>query len=77
MLRSKNMQAGKTEEEEMRQQQRMKTMTEIMRKIQAKGTMNAYNSWWVSELLAADCKKRGSIKSGRTQCISCTAGCIS
>ena len=42
-----------TEEEEMRQQQRMKTMT---RKFKAKGRMDANNSWWVSALLAADCE---------------------
>ena len=42
------MQAGKTEEEERRQQQRMKTMTDMVRKMKAKGRMDAYNSWWVS-----------------------------
>ena len=43
--------------EEMRQQQRMKVMTDMTRKIKPKGRMDARNSWWVSELLAADCQK--------------------
>ena len=70
------MQAGKTEEEEMSQQQRMKTMTDMVRKMKAKGRVDAFYSWWVRELLAVDCKKRGSIQSVRTQCSSATAGCM-
>ena len=50
------MQADNSEEEGMRQQQRMKTMTDMIRKIKAKGRMDPNNSWWTSELLAADCK---------------------
>ena len=50
------MQAVK-KEEEMKQQQKMKTMTNMIRKIKAKGRVDANRSWWVSELLAADCKK--------------------
>ena len=58
LQRSNDMQASKTEEDEMRQwQQRMKTMTDMIRKIKAKDRMDADNSWWVSELLAADCMK--------------------
>ena len=45
----------KTEEEEMKQQQRMKTMSDRTRKIKVKDRMYVNNSWWVSELLAADC----------------------
>ena len=41
----------------MRQQQRMKVMKEMIRKIRAKGGMDANNSWQVSELLSADCEK--------------------
>ena len=32
-------------------------MTDMTMKIKAKGRMDANNSWWVSELLAGDCKK--------------------
>ena len=35
----------------------MKIMAGIMKKIMANGTMDAKKSWWVSELLAADCKE--------------------
>ena len=48
---------GDTEEEVMKQQQRIKTITNMIRKIKAQGTMDANNSWWISELLAADCNK--------------------
>ena len=41
---------------EMRQQQRMKVRTEITKNIKSKVRLDANNSWWVSELLAADCK---------------------
>ena len=51
------MQLGPTEKEEMKQQQRMKGMKDMTRKIKAKGRMDANNSWWVSEFLAADCEK--------------------
>ena len=58
LSRSKRMQeAGNTDEEERKQEQRMKTGTDRTRKIKAKGRMDANNGWWVSELLAADCKK--------------------
>ena len=49
------MQASETEEEGMK---RMKTMKDMMRKIGAKDRMDANSSWWVSGLLAADCKKK-------------------
>ena len=39
------------------QQQRMKIMKEMMRKIRAKGRMDANNSGWVGDLLAADCER--------------------
>ena len=45
----------KTEEEEMKQQQRMKTMSDRTRKIKEKDRNGREHSWWVSELLAADC----------------------
>ena len=42
-------------EEEMKQQQRMKTMSDRTRKIKEKDRNGREHSWWVSELLAADC----------------------
>ena len=35
----------------------MKVMKEMTKKIRAEGRMDANSSWWVSELLAADCEK--------------------
>ena len=46
-----------TKEEEMKQQQRMTTMKDLIKKIRSKGRMDAESRWWVSELLAADCQK--------------------
>ena len=68
MQRKQGMQESETQKEEMRQQQRMKVMTAMTEKIQAKGGMDANNSWWVSEFPAADCKMRGSTQDGKTQC---------
>ena len=51
------MHEGSTKEEEMKQQQRMKAMKDMIRKTEAKGREDANGSWWVSELLAADCEK--------------------
>ena len=36
----------KLKKEEMRQQQRMKIMTDMIRTIKSKGRMGAKNSWW-------------------------------
>ena len=33
-------------------------MTDMIRKIKVTGIMDANDSWWVSELLGADCKKK-------------------
>ena len=43
-----------TEKEEMREQQRMKVMKDMTRKIRSKGSMDANDSWWFGGLLAAD-----------------------
>ena len=52
------MQESQTEKEEMRQQQRMNEGHDRYDKEnQVKGRMDANSSWWVSELLAADCLK--------------------
>ena len=51
------MQDTRHEKEEMRQLRRMKIMTNMTRKIKAKGRVDANNSWQVSELLDAGCKK--------------------
>ena len=41
----------------MEQQQRMNVMKDVTRQTWAKASLDANNSWWVSELLAADCEK--------------------
>ena len=51
------MQEGSTEDEEMKQQQRMIVLKDMARKIRAKERMDANNRRWASELLAADCEK--------------------
>ena len=38
----------------MKRQRRMKVMKDMTKKIRAKGRLDADNSWWVSELLAAE-----------------------
>ena len=35
----------------------MAIMTDLRNKIRSKGSMDAKNRWWVSELLAKDCEK--------------------
>ena len=40
------------EEEEMKQQQRMAIMKDLIQKIRSKGSMDAKNRWCVAELLA-------------------------
>ena len=52
------MQEELTEEEEMKQQQRMVIMKDLIKKIRSRVRMDAENRCWVSELLAAaDCEK--------------------
>ena len=46
-----------TEQEEMKQQQRMAIMKDLKKKSRSKGRMDAPNLWWVSELLARDCEE--------------------
>ena len=46
-----------TEEDEMKQQQRMMIMKDLTRIIRSNGRMDAESGWWVTELLAADCEK--------------------
>ena len=57
MQRLQSKQEELTEEEEMKQQQRMAVMKDLIKKIRSKGRMDAKNRWWVSELLAKDCEK--------------------
>ena len=56
LQRKQGTQESQTKQEEMRQQQRMKVMTDLTRHNNSKGRMDANNSW-VSELLVADCHK--------------------
>ena len=69
------MQDGQTEKEEVRQQQRMKVMEDMTKKIRAKERMEANHSWWVS-CWPLTARKRGSIQDGKTLCrdgvIDCT-----
>ena len=57
LQRLQNKQEESTEGEEMKQQQRMKIMKDVIMKIRLKGRMDAENRWWVTEFLAADCEK--------------------
>ena len=63
------------EEEEGNQQHRMKILAVMMSEMNGKGTMNANNSWWVSDLLSVDWKKGGFIQNGKTQCSDGTTDC--
>ena len=53
---SKACRRARRKKEEMRQLQRMQVMTDMTKKIKSKGRKEVKNSWWVSELLAADCQ---------------------
>ena len=55
--RQQSKQEELTAEEEMKPQQRMVIMKDLIRKIISKERMDAKNRWWVSEFLAADCEK--------------------
>ena len=57
LQRKQGMQESLTEKEEVRQQQRMKVVTDLTNKIKSKGRMHTDSSTSVSELLAADCQK--------------------
>ena len=57
LQRLQSKQEEPTEEEEMKQQQRMAIMKDLIKKIRSKGSMDAQNRWWVAEMLAEDCEK--------------------
>ena len=57
LQRLQSMHEGTTEEEEMKRHQRVKVMKIMTKKIRTKGRMDADSSWWVGELLVADCEK--------------------
>ena len=46
-----------TEEEEMKQQQRMAIMKDLIKEIRSKERMDAKSRWWVTEILATDGEK--------------------
>ena len=56
---------GVEEVEEMKQQQRMAVMRDLIKKIRSKGRMDAKSRWWVSELLAKDWKAWITHRTGR------------
>ena len=62
------MREGSTEEE-MKQQQRMKAVMDVIRKFQAKGRMDSNRSCWLPTA-----KKRGSIRDGKILCRNGTIG---
>ena len=68
MQRLHSKQEELTEEEEMKQQQRMVIMKDLIRKIRSKGRMDAQNRWLVSEFLATDCEKHGFTQDGKILC---------
>ena len=43
--------------EEMKQQQRMAIMKDLMKKITSEGRMDAEDRWWILEFLATDCER--------------------
>ena len=57
MQRLQSKQEDSTEEEEMKQQQRMTITKDVIKKIRSKGRMDAKKRWWVSELLTKDCER--------------------
>ena len=68
-----------TKEEEMKQQQRMMIMNDLMKKIRSKGKMDAKSRWWVSELRVwrQTVRKRGFTQDGKILCGSGFSGCRS
>ena len=56
--RNKVMQAGRMEEEDVKQHERMAVKASMMRKMKAKSRLDVQSSWLVSDLLAAVCKKK-------------------
>ena len=53
--RRKGMQESRTGKDEMKQQQRMKIIAEMIRNIKAEGRMDANSSWRVSDRFASVC----------------------
>ena len=70
------MQESQTEKGEMKQQQRMKVMRDMTRKIKSKDRIDANNSWCESELLVADCQKSVATQDRKTLCYNGTLGCM-
>ena len=57
MFGEDNLQRLPSKQEEMKLLQRMVIMRDLIKKSRYKGSMDAKNSLWVSELLAKDCEK--------------------
>ena len=58
----------------MKQQQRMKIVKNLTKKIRSKGRLNAENRWWDAELMAADCEKAWFHQDEKTLCRSGMSG---
>ena len=50
----------------MKQQQRMKIVKGLTKKIRSEGRMDAKSRWWATEVLAADCEKEWIHQDGKT-----------
>ena len=57
LQRLQSKQEDSTEDEEMKQQQRMAIMKDLIKEIRSKGSMDTKSRWWVAKLLAKDCEK--------------------
>ena len=57
LQRLQSMHEDSTEGQEMKRQERMNIMKDMMKKVRSKGRIDAEHRWWVAELLAADCEK--------------------
>ena len=57
MQRLQSKQEESTEEEEVKQQQRVAIVEGLTKKIRSRGRMDAKNRWWVADLLSKDCEK--------------------
>ena len=76
LQRKKGVQAGETEEEDIKQQQRMEIMAGMMKKIKANDRMDAKAVVGSVNCLLLIVKKRGSTQNGRIRCSNGIIGCV-
>ena len=63
-----------TEGEVMKQQQRMKIMKALTKKIRSEERVDAENRWWLLSCWRQTVRKRGSTQDGKTPCRSGMSG---